>query len=295
VIELLPDWLRAWVEEPIVAAWLATLAWAAGVALLLQIVAVLGGGAMAKGGGAMAKGGGATAIAMALGFTAGVVTVVPGMPGLPPTERWQWCAWLVPATLLLLWFEEAHGIASVLRFLLHLALVIAIAWWLVRPSGRARDWSPLEAQVAWIGGGIALLLLLLLGERCAAAAPAWRWLLPEWLAAATAVALLVEHSPRLARCAGGLVAVLSTALLLSLSHRNAPTARSTFAVVAIALTSLLAYAWGARYVSGASAGLCLLVCGSVVLPAEFGAGRKGWLVAAVGPLVVCGVAWLMRG
>jgi hypothetical protein len=39
----------------------------------------------------------------------------------------------------------------------------------------------------------------------------------------------------------------------------------------------------------------LLVCGSVVLPAEFGAGRKGWLVAAVGPLVVCGVAWLMRG
>ncbi|MBM4013456.1 MAG: hypothetical protein FJ293_00615 [Planctomycetes bacterium] len=287
MIELLPDWLRAWLEEPIVAAWLATLAWAAGVALLLQVVAVLGGGGMAKSGGA-------TAIALALGFTAGVMTVVPGMPGLPPAERWQWCAWLVPATLLLLWFEEAHGIASVLRFLLHLALVVAIAWWLVRPSGRARDWSPLEAQIVWIGGGLALLLLLLLGERCAASAPAWRWLLPHWLAAATSVVLLAEQSDRLARCAGGLVAVLSVALLLGLAHRSAPTARSSFAVVVMALVSLLAYAWGARHLGGLSTALLLVVCASVVLPAGSGGGRKGWLIVGVGPIVACLAAWLVR-
>ncbi len=287
MIDLLPDWLRAWLEEPIVAAWVTTLAWAAGVALLLQVVAVLGGSGMARGGGA-------TAISLALGFTAGVMTVVPGMPGLPPAERWQWCAWLVPATLLLLWFEEASGVASMLRFLLHLALVAAIAWWLVRPSGRAREWTPLEAQTAWIGGGLGLLLLLLIGERCAVAAPAWRWLFPQWLAATTAVALLAEQSDRLARCAGGLVAILSVAILLSLAHRAAPTARSTFAVVVMALASLLTYAWGANYLGAVSTGLLFLVCGSVVVPTEVGGGRKAWLIAGVGPIVLCAVAWMAR-
>lgn len=284
---LVPDWLRAWFEEPIVAAWLQTLAWAAGVALLLQIVAALGGGALGRSGGA-------TAIALALGFAAGVITVVPGVPALPPGERWQWCLWLTLATLLLLWFEERQAAAASLRFLLQLALVAAIAWWIVRPSGRASDWTPLEAQIAWIGGGLGLLLLLLLGETRAAAGPAWRWVLPQWIAAATAVVLFAEHADRLARCAGGLTAALTATLLLALAHRGGTTARASFAAVVIALTSMVAYAWGARYISGSAALLLLLVSASVVIPLPQGSPRRAWLVLAALPLGLCVTAWLLR-
>ncbi|MSR48028.1 MAG: hypothetical protein EXS13_13380 [Planctomycetes bacterium] len=285
---LLPDWLRSWLEEPIVNEWLCTLGWAAGVALLVQVAGALAGGTLAKSGAA-------GSVALVLGFVASVCTVVPGMPALPPAERWQWCAWLTAASLLLLLFEERQRATAMLRFLVHLGLVVALVWWIVRPSGRAREWSPLELQIAQIGGGLALLLLLLLGEARVATGAAWTQALPGVLAAAGAVAILGDCTfDRLARCAAGLFAAQLVALLIGVAHRATPPSRAAFSAGTIALSSVLAYAVCARSISDAAALLLLLAWACVLLPARTATTGRALLMAGGLPALLCGIAWFVR-
>ncbi|MBL8839962.1 MAG: hypothetical protein JNL90_00355 [Planctomycetes bacterium] len=288
------DWLIAWFEEQIVQQWLQTLGAAAVTATLLQVFGAIGSSSRSSVDATASLRGGATAAGLALAFLAGLFTVIGSLPGLPPAERWQWSAWLALATLLLLLFEESHGAAAALRFVLHVALVAALAWWIVRPSGRAREWSPLDAQLVYLGGGLALLLFLLLGESRATRQPAWRSLLPMVLAAATAVACFAEQSDKLARCAGGLFAALLVTLLLSLVRPAATLPRSAIATPTLAFAGLLAYCFAARYVSSGATLLLGVAWGSLLLPSGEGRPRRTLLVAIAVPLAACIGAWLMR-
>ena len=282
-----------WLEDLIVQQWLRTLGAAAGVALLMQTIGAIGSSGRAVDGNSSMRGG-SIAAGLALAFLAALYTVLGGIPMLPPAERWQWSAWLTLATLLLLFFEEAHGAATALRFLLHLALVAGTAWWIVRPSGRAGDWSPLDAQVVYLGSGLVLIVYLLLGEARAATQPAWRSLLPMVLASATSVACFADQSDKLARAAGGLFAALLVTLLLSVVRPAATLPRSAVATPTLTFVSLLAYCWSARYVSNTSTLLLCATWCSTLLPTGSGSPRRTWMLAVALPIGACVGAWLLR-
>jgi hypothetical protein len=276
-----------WLEDLFVQQWLQTLGWAAGVALAVQVAGVLGGGPATKSA--------ASAVGLALGFMAGLFTVLDQLPALPPDERWQWCGWLTVAALLLLMFEERHGSAAMVRFVVHLGLVVALLWWVVRPSSRAADWSPLTAQIAYLGSGLALLVVLLVGEARTATQPAWRSLLPCVVTGAATVAIFAGGvSDKLARCTAGLTAALLTSLLLALAHRSAPPARTTQSVAALCFASLLGYAWAASSLSDTAALLLIASWASQLLP--YRPAATGYTIATVGvlPAVASLLAWWLR-
>lgn len=276
-----------WLEDLFVQQWLQTLGWAAGVALAVQIAGVVGGGPATKSA--------ASAVGITLGFMAGLFTVLDQLPALPPDERWQWCGWLTVGSLLLLMFEERHGSAAMVRFVVQLGLVVALVWWVIAPSSRAADWSPLTAQIAYLGGGLGLLLMVIVGEARAATQPVWRSLLPCVVTGAATVAIFASGiSDKLARSTAGLTAALLTSLLLALAHRSAPPARTAQSVAAICFAALLGYAWAASAVSDTAALLLVASWASQLFP--YRPANTGYTIATVGvvPAVASLLAWYLR-
>jgi hypothetical protein len=273
-----------WLEDLILQQWLRTLGWAAGIALAVHVLGALAASVAARGA--------AGAAAIALAFMAAHSTIG-GIPSLPPAERWQWSAWIALAALLLLFLEASKGGGATLRFVLELALVAGLAWFVLLPSSTARDWSDRTRQVVLVGGGLGTALLLVVSEASATRGPSWRPLLAFTIATAGAVATLAEGSDKLARAMAGLAAGLFPGFVVGTIQRYTSIAKTAVSVATLAFGSLLVYAWAAQLVPPVSA--VLLVASWVSGNTAFTSGSP-WRVAAVSALLAgipAGIAWFI--
>jgi hypothetical protein len=273
--------LITWLENQVIQQWLRTLAWASVVALLVYLLGALGSSAAGRAA--------AAAVAIALGFCAGIVTVA-GVPELPP-ERWQWSAWLALASLLLLFLEEARGGQAVLRLVLLMLLVAALEWWVLRPSTVARDWSVRARNVAFYGGGLAALGYLVLAEYRAPKELPWRVGVAATIAAAAAAAVFaVSHaSDKVARTQAGLAAALGVCTLVALVQRDVPIGRTVCTTATLAFGSLLAYLWGAQAVPDDCALALLVAWASPLVPLP---RKNAWVAFGLSVLLAAIPAWL---
>ncbi len=273
-----------WLQDQFVQQWLRTLGWAGAVALIVHVLGALGSSASRRAS--------ASAVAVALGFVAGHVTVA-GVPAFPP-ERWQWSVWLTCASLLLLFLEEAKGGQATLRLVLQLALVAALAWYVLRPSSTARAWSLRQRNVAFYGGSFAALGFLLLAELRLPKGPPWRGVVAFTLAAAGAVAVFADVSDVLARTTAGLVAALGVCSLIAVVQRDVPLGRTVATTASIAFGSLLLYLWSARQLSDVGALLLFGSWASALVPLPRDLPWTSFALSALLSGAPAALAWWFR-
>lgn len=281
--------IRAWFEDLIVQQWLRTLGWAGGVTLVIYVLGALGSSAASRAS--------AAAVALALGFVAGSIVVLGGLPRIPPAERWQWTIWLTLGSLLLLFLEEAKGGQATLRFVILIVLIAALVWFVLWPSSLARSWTTRERQIASYGGGLGALLLLAFGEWSAPKQEPWRGGLAATIASSTATALLLatHFSEKLAKLEASLAAALFVCTLIAFVQRDVPVGRTIVTTATVAFGSLLLYWWAQAKggLDGARALLLLASWCSAFVPLPKATPWRSLLVSVLMAGTPAAAAWLI--